>query len=72
MCIRDRYILAQSGYDLDKAVNFWRKFAIEVPGSIYSSGGTHPSTAERYVRMESTIKEIREKIKNGDKLVPNY
>ena len=66
------YILAQSGYDLDNAVNFWRRFAVEVPNSIYSTGGTHPSTAERYVRMESTIKEIKDKIANGEKLIPAY
>ena len=45
---------------------------MEVPNSIYSTGGTHPSTAERYVRMESTIKEINEKIANGEKLIPAY
>ena len=66
------YILARSGYDLDSAVNFWRRFAVEVPNSIYSTGGTHPSTAERYVRMESTIKEIKEKINKGEKLIPTY
>lgn len=66
------YILANSGYNLDDAVNFWRRFAIEVPNSIYSTGGTHPSTAERYVRMESTIKEIENKISNGEKLIPTY
>ena len=66
------YILAKSGYDLDNAVNFWRRFAVEVPNSIYSVGGSHPSTAERYVRMESTIKEIKDKIKNNEKLIPKY
>lgn len=66
------YILARSGYDLDEAVNFWRRFAVEVPNSIYSTGGTHPSTAERYVRMESTIKEIKDKISKGEKLIPSY
>ena len=66
------YILARSGYDLDEAVNFWRRFAVEVPNSIYSTGGTHPSTAERYVRMDSTIKEIKDKINKGEKVIPAY
>ena len=66
------YILAQAGYNLDDAVNFWRRFAVEVPNSIYSTGGTHPSTAERYVRMESTIKEIKDKISKGENLIPTY
>ena len=66
------YILAQSGYELDEAVNFWRRFAVEVPNSIYSTGGTHPSTAERYVRMESTINEIKDKISKNEELIPTY
>ena len=66
------YILALSGYDLDKAVEFWRRFAIEVPNSIYSTGGSHPSTSERFLRMEATIKEIKNKIKMNQPLTPSY
>ena len=66
------YILALSGYDLDKAVEFWRRFAIEVPNSIYSTGGSHPSTSERFLRMEATIKEIKNKIKLNQPLLPSY
>ena len=66
------YILALSDYDLDKAVEFWRRFAIEVPNSIYSTGGSHPSTSERFLRMEATIKEIKNKIKMNQPLTPSY
>ena len=66
------YILQKAGYSLDDAVDFWRSFAVEVPNSIYSQGGTHPSTAERYVRMEATIKEIKNKIENNEPLIPSY
>ena len=66
------YILALSGYDLDKAVEFWRRFAIEVPNSIYSTGGSHPSTSERFLRMEATIKEIKSKIEMNQPLTPSY
>ena len=66
------YILALSGYDLDKAVEFWRRFAIEVPNSIYSTGGSHPSTSERFLRMEATIKEIKNKIEMNQPLTPSY
>ena len=66
------YILAKAGYNLDDAVDFWRRFAVEVPNSIYSQGGTHPSTAERYVRMEATIQEIKNKIENNKSLIPSY
>ena len=60
-----------SGYKIDDAANFWRRFAVEVPGSIYSKGGSHPSTSERYVRIEKTIKEVYGKINNGEKILPN-
>ena len=66
------YILQKAGYKLDDAVDFWRRFAVEVPNSIYSQGGTHPSTAERYVRMEATIQEIKNKIENNEPLTPSY
>ena len=65
------YAIAMSGYKIDDAANFWRRFAVEVPGSIYSKGGSHPSTSERYVRIEQTIKEVYAKINNGEKLLPN-
>ena len=65
------YALALSGYDIEDTVNFWRRFAVEVPNSIYAST-THPSTSERFIRMEAAIKEIQEKINNGDILLPTY
>ena len=65
------YALALSGYNIEGAVNFWRRFAVEVPNSIYSST-SHPSTSERFIRMESAIKEIQSKIFNGDILLPTY
>ena len=66
------YILARNGYDYEKLAMFWRKFSIEVPNSIYSSNSnTHPSTSERSVLLEETIKEIKMKIKNNESLVPN-
>jgi len=65
------YALALSGYNIDGAVNFWRRFAVEVPNSIYAST-THPSTSERFIRMESTIEEIQKKIISGDLLSPAY
>ena len=66
------YILALSGYDISKAPNFWRRFAVEVPNSIYSGGGTHPSTSERFVRLETYVKEVQDQIDKGLKPVPKY
>ena len=63
------YILALSGYDITRAPNFWRRFAVEVPNSIYSGGGTHPSTSERYVRLETYVKEVQDQIDKGVQVV---
>ena len=65
------YALALSGYNIEEAVSFWRKFAVEVPNSIYISR-THPTTSERFVRMEATVREIQEKINSGAILLPEY
>ena len=66
------YILALAGYDISKAPNFWRRFAVEVPNSIYSGGGTHPSTSERFVRLETYVKEVQDQIDKGLKPMPKY
>ena len=64
------YILAINNYNYKKAPNFWRKFAIEVPDSIYSSTwSTHPSTSERYTLLKSAVREIDEKKINNEDLV---
>ena len=65
------YALALSGYKIDNAANFWRRFAVEVPSSIYSKGGTHPSTSERFVRIEKTIEEVYDKINKDEASLPN-
>ena len=65
------YALALSGYNIEDTVNFWRMFAVEVPNSIYAST-THPSTSERFIRMEAAIQEIQEKVNIGDILLPTY
>jgi len=60
------YILAVSGYDITNAPDLWRKMAAEYPGStkdVFLS--THPSTPERYILIENTVKEIKEKIEKG-------
>jgi len=65
------YILALNGYEYENMSIFWRKFSTEVPESIYSSkNNTHPSTADRYALLDATAKEIKQKIKNNEKLLP--
>jgi len=65
------YIVASSGYDIDKAALFWRKMAIEHPGAIakrYDS--THPSSPERFTALSATLKEISEQQEQGLTLMP--
>ncbi|MGH7502581.1 MAG: M48 family metalloprotease [Longimicrobiales bacterium] len=63
------YILARAGLPLENAPMLWRHFAQIDPGSIaYAS--THPTTAERFVRLEATAKEIERKRAAGQPLLP--
>ncbi|MHC4138972.1 MAG: M48 family metallopeptidase [Planctomycetota bacterium] len=65
------YILARAGYDITGAANFFRRMAIEHPGAISGNFlATHPSTPERFVSIENTVREIDEKRQNGESLIP--
>ncbi len=63
------YTLALAGYDLDAAPYLWRKMAALAPSSI-AYGGTHPTTPERFLRMEKTVEEIQAKQSRGLQLLP--
>jgi predicted Zn-dependent protease len=63
------YILARSGHSIRNAPNLWRRMATESPGSIKFASG-HPTTAERYVRLETYITEIERKQASGAPLLP--
>jgi Zn-dependent protease with chaperone function len=65
------YIAARAGYDVSSAANFWRRLAAEYPKSMEKAfAASHPSTPERFVAMEKTIQEIKEKQKLGKPLIP--
>ena len=66
------YYVAKAGYDISEAPTFWRRMAVEHPGSIKGSySSTHPSTPERFVNLENTADEIIMKQKNNQDLTPN-
>ncbi len=66
------YYVARSGYDMSEAPAFWRRMGAEHPGSIKGSyNATHPSTSERFVQLEQTVKEILAKQESGEPLAPN-
>lgn len=63
------YFMAQAGYSIDEAPNFWRRMATADPSSI-TMKSSHPTTSERFVALEKTITEINEKVKAGKRLKP--
>ena len=60
-------ILAASGRPTSAAPAFWRRMAQENPGSI-TFATTHPTTAERYVRLDQWGREIDKQITAGQPL----
>jgi hypothetical protein len=64
------YALAIAGFPLDAAPRFWRHVAQADPEGI-GMAATHPTPAERFVRMEQAIAEIERKRAAGLPLVPD-
>lgn len=63
------YILAWAGLPVDKASGFWRRMAVEHPtGIVFAS--THPTTAERFVRLEQWAREVKTKLASGEAFGP--
>ena len=66
------YIMALAGYDIADVNQLWRKMSVQTPQSINGSFfSTHPSNAERFLRMQKAIDEVRTKEAAGQKLSPN-
>lgn len=63
------YILARADRSISKAPDFWRRMATESPGSI-KFASSHPTTAERFVRLENAAAEIDQKRAAGVPLMP--
>jgi len=65
------YIAARAGFDVTNAADLWRRMAAEYPGSIDDTFlATHPSTPERFLAIEKTVSEIKQKQLRGDPLLP--
>lgn len=66
------YILARAGIDTSAAPMFWRRIAVEHTGSIENNHfSSHPSTPERFVRLDAAHEEIEAKLSAGLPLLPN-
>lgn len=64
------YILARSGRPIAGAPDFWRKMAQEFPNAI-KYAKTHPTSAERFIRLEETVAEIQAKQQSGKQIEPD-
>ena len=63
------YFMANANYKINDAALFWRRMAAENPSAITLST-THPTTAERFVGIEKTVDEIKQKQLNKKPLKP--
>ena len=65
------YFAARAGYDMSKVADFWRRLGIEHPEAIHANEiSSHPSTAERFIRIEKAHEEIEEKQIKALPLIP--
>ncbi len=65
------YYAARAGYNVENAADVIRRFAVLDPNAIHLRGGTYPSTALRFLAIEETAREIRNKQVAGGAVVPN-
>ena len=64
------YHSARAGYDISEAPQLWRRMGAKNPQGIHLAGTTHPSTAKRLIALEMAAKEIADKKKRGEALIP--
>ena len=65
------YFAAKADFDISKAGDLYRRMGIEHPDTIPQNLlATHPSTPERFVGIQETLKEIELKRKGGQPLIP--
>ncbi len=67
------YIMALASIPISDAPDFWRRMAATHPESVRSGGflSSHPTTAERFLALDSAIEEIHMKQNSGIALMPN-
>lgn len=63
------YIVARAKMNYSGAADLWRHMATENPGSI-KFASSHPTTAERFVRLAQTKDEVDRKLASGEPLFP--
>lgn len=65
------YLMARAGLPLDHDADYWRRVAAwRQGGATPVEGTTHPDTSRRYLAMQQTLEEIRDKQQAGQPLLP--
>lgn len=65
------YMMARAGYDTKDVENFWRRMSAEADPNSINRRTSHPTSPERFVAIQKTHTEIRQKKSSGAKLLPN-
>lgn len=67
------YYMARAGYDIDAAAPIWRRMGATAAnvGNL-ETATTHPTSAERFLRLEKSTAEIKAKIAAGKPLTPEF
>lgn len=66
------YYLARAGIDFQEAGNFWRRMGAEKGVLTVKHATTHPTSPQRFLKIDKAIEEINLKMQNNEPLVPNY
>jgi hypothetical protein len=65
------YALALGGVDTQGIANLWRRMGADKGGIQTKYGATHPGSTDRYLAIETTVREVNDKAINMLPLVPN-
>jgi beta-barrel assembly-enhancing protease len=63
------YFAARAGYDVSRAMPFWRRFAADYPAATYTRS-SHPGSPERALNIAATADEIASKRSSQLALTP--
>ncbi|HSX20281.1 MAG TPA: M48 family metalloprotease [Gammaproteobacteria bacterium] len=67
------YMMAIAGYDVSNVHNIWRKMTVQTQSGVQASFfSSHPSNAERYIRLKRAGAEVLAKKQAGKQLIPNF
>tara|TARA_X000001036_G_scaffold373407_1_gene361289 strand:- start:1902 stop:3011 length:1110 start_codon:yes stop_codon:yes gene_type:complete len=66
------YYLARSDINFQDAGNFWRRMDAEKDFMDTGHATTHPTSPQRFLKIDKAIGEINNKIANNKPLIPNY